>query len=116
MRNAPRTTIHGAKRGRSEVGKSGAKGRILRTTHQLHLVPITNSRAPRLDGFHVRSGYARTEVTVLPQSADFLSPEKLQLFMAGLSGLAPEEVRKAKVLYLRNAISEYEAMRTSLQG
>ena len=53
---------------------------------------------------------------MLPQSADFLSPEKLQLFMAGLSGLAPEEVRKAKVLYLRNAISEYEAMRTSLQG
>ena len=44
------------------------------------------------------------------QPADLLSPEKLQLFVAGLSGLAPEEVRKAKLLYLRNAISEFQAM------
>jgi hypothetical protein len=48
--------------------------------------------------------------------SEFLSPEKLQLFVAGLSGLAPEEVRKAKVLYLRNAISEYRAMQASYQG
>jgi hypothetical protein len=48
--------------------------------------------------------------------ADSLSPEKLQLFVAGLSGLAPEEVRKAKVLYLRNAISELQAMQASFQG
>ena len=41
---------------------------------------------------------------------DFLSAERMQLFVAGLSGLAPEEVRKAKALYLRNAISEYRAM------
>ncbi len=47
------------------------------------------------------------------QPSEFLSPEKLQLFIAGLSGLAPEEIRKAKVLYLRNAISEYEAMKAS---
>jgi hypothetical protein len=47
---------------------------------------------------------------------DSLSPEKLQLFMAGLSGLAPNEVRKAKVLYLRNAISEFHAMKNSIQG
>jgi hypothetical protein len=51
-----------------------------------------------------------------PQSSDFLSPEKLQLFVAGLSGLAPEEVRKAKVLYLRNAISEFQAMQASIAG
>jgi hypothetical protein len=50
------------------------------------------------------------------QRSDVLSPEKLQLFVAGLSGLAPDEVRKAKVLYLRNAISEYQAMRDSFQG
>lgn len=43
------------------------------------------------------------------QSGDALSPEKMQLFLAGLSGLPEDEVRKAKVLYLRNAISEYEA-------
>jgi hypothetical protein len=49
-------------------------------------------------------------------SSDVLSPEKLQLFVAGLSGLAPEEVRKAKVLYIRNAISELRAMQASYQG
>jgi hypothetical protein len=47
---------------------------------------------------------------------DALSPEKMQLFMAGLSGLAPEEVRKAKVLYIRNAISELKAMRAGVDG
>ena len=41
----------------------------------------------------------------MQQQADFLSPEKLQMFVAGLSGLAPEDVRKAKLLYLRNAVS-----------
>ncbi len=48
------------------------------------------------------------------QHSDFMSPEKLQMFVAGLSGLAPEEVRKAKVLYLKNAISEYRAAKSSL--
>ena len=50
------------------------------------------------------------------QPSEFLSTEKLQLFIAGLSGLAPEEVRKAKLLYLRNAISEYQAMRASIEA
>jgi hypothetical protein len=53
---------------------------------------------------------------VAQQPSDFLSPEKLQMFVAGLSGLAPEEVRKAKVLFLRNAISELQAMQASFQG
>jgi hypothetical protein len=53
---------------------------------------------------------------VQSQSPDFMSPEKMQLFMAGLANLAPEEVRKAKLLYLRNAISEFQAMQTTLQG
>lgn len=44
-----------------------------------------------------------------PHPSDSLSPEKMQLFMAGLAGMPPEEVRKAKVLYLRNAIAEYKA-------
>jgi hypothetical protein len=52
----------------------------------------------------------------MQQSQDFLSPEKLQLFVAGLSGLSREEVRKAKSLYLRNAISEYRALVESMQG
>jgi hypothetical protein len=51
-----------------------------------------------------------------PLSPHSLSPEELQLFVAGLSGLAPEEVRKAKRLYIRNAISEYEAMQAAFQG
>ncbi|MBM83857.1 MAG: hypothetical protein CMJ78_25155 [Planctomycetaceae bacterium] len=38
----------------------------------------------------------------------------MQLFLAGLSGLPPEEIRKAKSLYIRNAISEYKAMKESL--
>jgi hypothetical protein len=50
------------------------------------------------------------------QQSDFMSPEKLQLFVATLSGLAPEEVRKAKLLYLRNAISELKAMQSSFEG
>lgn len=50
------------------------------------------------------------------QPLDSLSPEKMQFFIAGLSGLAPEEVRKAKILYIRNAISEYKAMEASFQG
>ncbi|WP_425398456.1 hypothetical protein [Aeoliella sp.] len=45
-----------------------------------------------------------------------LSPEGMQLFLAGLSGLPEEEVRKAKSLYIRNAISEYKAMEASLQA
>ncbi len=52
----------------------------------------------------------------MQQQTDQLSPETLQLFVAGLSGLAPDEVRKAKVLYLRNAISEFHAMQASMQG
>lgn len=47
---------------------------------------------------------------------ELLSPEKLQLFAAALSGLSPEEVRKSKSLYLRNAIAEYRAMQASLEG
>ena len=58
----------------------------------------------------------RKDVIVQQQPSDLLSPEKLQLFVAGLSGLAPEEVRKAKVLYLRNAISEFQATKASIQG
>ena len=47
---------------------------------------------------------------------DPLSPEKMQLFMAALSGLPQDEVRKAKSLYIRNAISEYRALEESLAG
>jgi hypothetical protein len=47
---------------------------------------------------------------------DSLSPEKLQLFVAGLSGLPSEEIRKAKSLYIRDAIAEYQAMNESLQA
>jgi hypothetical protein len=47
---------------------------------------------------------------------DSLSPEKMQMFVAAMSGLPPEEVRKAKSLYIRNAISEYHAMQESLRA
>src|SRR5688500_17281121 len=52
----------------------------------------------------------------MQQPSEFRSPETLQLFVAGLSGMAPEEVRKAKLLFLRNAVSEYQAMQASYQG
>lgn len=50
------------------------------------------------------------------RQSDSLSPEKMQMFIAGLSGLAPDEVRKAKLLYIRNAISEFKALQASIQG
>lgn len=50
------------------------------------------------------------------QQHDPLSSEKLQIFVAALAGLAPEEVRKAKSLFIRNAIAEYRAQRASLEG
>jgi hypothetical protein len=46
----------------------------------------------------------------MPPARDDLSPEKLQAFAVGLSGLPPEEVRKAKLLYVRNAITDYQAL------
>lgn len=47
---------------------------------------------------------------------DSLSQDKLQMFVAGLSGLAPDEMRKAKVLYIKNAVSEYKALRASFKA
>lgn len=38
-----------------------------------------------------------------------LSPERLQLFAAGLSGMNPDEIRKAKLLFIKNEISEFKA-------
>jgi hypothetical protein len=45
-----------------------------------------------------------------------LTPERLQMFMAGLSGMAPEEVRKAKLLFIRNQISQLRATKASVGG
>ncbi len=42
-----------------------------------------------------------------------LTPERLQLFIAGLSGMSTEEVRKAKLLFLRNEMSELQAIQSS---
>jgi hypothetical protein len=50
------------------------------------------------------------------ESRDSLSAEKMQLFAAGLANLPPQEVRKAKVLYVRNAIAEYRAARESMKA
>ena len=45
-----------------------------------------------------------------------LTPEKLQMFIAGLSGMAPDEIRKAKLLFIRNEISQLRAIKTSFAG
>lgn len=47
---------------------------------------------------------------------DSLSQDKLQMFVAGLSGLAPGEIRKAKILYIKNSISEYRALKSSYKA
>ena len=50
------------------------------------------------------------------QMPDPLSPEKMQLFVGSLAGLSADEVRKAKVLYIRNALSELEAFESSMSA
>lgn len=52
----------------------------------------------------------------MQQRNDFLSAEQIQLFMASLSSLSPEERRKAKALYIRNAITDYHALKESIAG
>jgi hypothetical protein len=52
----------------------------------------------------------------LEPDRESLSPERFQLFLAGLAGLPAEEIRKAKLLYLRNAISEYKASLAGARG
>lgn len=47
-------------------------------------------------------------------AADSLSPEKMQLFLATLAHLPPEEIPKAKLLYIRNAIAEFRALETTM--
>ena len=42
-----------------------------------------------------------------------LTPEKLQMFIATLSGLPEDEVRKAKILFLKNQISDLKMMKTT---
>jgi hypothetical protein len=45
-----------------------------------------------------------------------LTPDKLQMFAAGLSGMDPEEMRKAKLLFLRNEISQLRASKASMES
>ena len=47
---------------------------------------------------------------------DSLSPEKVQFFAASVAGLPRDEIRKAKSLYIRNAISEFEALDESMRA
>lgn len=49
-------------------------------------------------------------------SQSSLTPERLQMFIAGLSGMAPDEVRKAKLLFIRNEISQLKAIKTTSAG
>jgi len=45
---------------------------------------------------------------------DPFSAERMQGFVAGLAGLGPDEIAKAKALYVKNAISDYRLMKESL--
>lgn len=42
-----------------------------------------------------------------------MSEEKVGSFVAGLAGLPKEELKKAKVLFIKNVIAEYKAARES---
>ena len=45
-----------------------------------------------------------------------LTPERLQLFLAGLLGLKEDEVRKARLLFIKNELSELKAIGISIAG
>ena len=45
-----------------------------------------------------------------------LTPEKLQMFIVGLSNMNQEEARKAKLLFIRNEISELKALKTTYKS
>ena len=53
---------------------------------------------------------------MLQNNPSGLTPEKLQLFIAGLSGLNSDEIRKAKLLFVRNELSQLKALKTSMAG
>jgi|LakMenEpi03Aug12_release.lakeMendotaPanAssembly.Ray.scaffolds.fasta_scaffold775858_1 hypothetical protein len=43
-----------------------------------------------------------------------MTPEKIQVFLAGLSGMAPEEIQKAKLLFLKNELSRVRTTRDTM--
>lgn len=45
-----------------------------------------------------------------------LTPEKLHLFFAGLSGQSADEVRKLKILLIRNELSQLKALNATMAG
>lgn len=51
-----------------------------------------------------------------PTGQELLSPQLLQNFTASLAGLPAEEVRGAKRLFVRNAISEYKNIRAQYKA
>jgi hypothetical protein len=48
-----------------------------------------------------------------PQTSLMLDPSSLTAFTASLSALPKEEVRKAKLLYIKNAIADFDQERVS---
>lgn len=47
---------------------------------------------------------------------DPFSAERMQAFLTGLAGLGPDEIAKAKALYVKNAISDYRLMKESMSA
>jgi hypothetical protein len=43
-----------------------------------------------------------------------MTPEKIQVFLAGLSGMAPEEIQKAKLLFLKNELTRAKTARDAM--
>ncbi|MBL9080407.1 MAG: hypothetical protein JNK76_01285 [Planctomycetales bacterium] len=51
-----------------------------------------------------------------PNPADSLSSERMQQFALTLAHLPPDEVRKAKLLYIKNAIAEFRTFETTVSS
>jgi hypothetical protein len=47
---------------------------------------------------------------------DGMTTEKIQVFLAGLSGMAPEEILKAKLLFLKNELTRAKTARDAMAG
>ncbi len=50
---------------------------------------------------------------MFPGKQTHSSPHQLQHFVAGLAGLSLEEIRKAKLLYVKSQLRELQAMETT---
>ena len=52
----------------------------------------------------------------MKETNDFLSQNSMNAFLVGLAGLPKDELKKAKLLFIRNAIIEYNNQKKQLKN